>query len=66
MFDIRVFNALAAQTSMKIGQLSFNVTTPASIWFERVKRNEGEQFGLQITNLGGKYLVQTSLWVSVN
>jgi len=32
----------------------------ASIWFERVKRNEGEQFGLQITNLGGKYLVQTS------
>jgi len=27
----------------------------ASIWFERVKRNEGEQFGLQITNLGGKY-----------
>ena len=28
MFDIRVFNALAAQTSMKIGQLSFNVTTP--------------------------------------
>ena len=32
----------------------------ASIWFERVKRGEGEQFGLQITNLGGKYLVQTS------
>ena len=28
MVDIRVFNALAAQTSMKIGQLSFNVTTP--------------------------------------
>ena len=30
MFDIRVFNALAAQTSMKIGQLSFNVTTPSA------------------------------------
>ena len=31
MFDIRVFNALAAQTSMKIGQLSFNVTTPLAL-----------------------------------
>ena len=28
MFDIRVFNALATQTSIKIGQISFNVTTP--------------------------------------
>ena len=29
MFDIRVFNALASQTSIKIGQISFNVTTPS-------------------------------------
>ena len=28
MFDIRVFNALATQTSIKICQISFNVTTP--------------------------------------
>ena len=28
MFDIRVFNALATQTSIKIDQISFNVTTP--------------------------------------
>ena len=31
MFDIRVFNALATQTSVKIGQISFNVTTPVVI-----------------------------------
>ena len=30
MFDIRVFNALATQTSIKIGQISFNVTTPST------------------------------------
>ena len=29
MFDIRVFNALATQTSIKIGQISLNVTTPS-------------------------------------
>ena len=29
MFDIRVFNALATQTSIKIGQIPFNVTTPS-------------------------------------
>ena len=29
MFDIRVFNALATQTSIKIGQILFNVTTPS-------------------------------------
>ena len=29
MFDIRVFNALATQDSIKIGQISFNVTAPS-------------------------------------
>ena len=31
MFDIRVFNALATQTSIKIGQISFNVTMPVCL-----------------------------------
>jgi len=33
MFDIRVFNALATQTSIKIGQISLNVTTPSGKFF---------------------------------
>jgi hypothetical protein len=28
MFDIHVFKALTTQTSIKIGRISFNVTTP--------------------------------------
>ena len=40
MFDIRVFNALATQTSIKIGQISFNVTTPSDHpQWERVNAN---------------------------
>ena len=31
MFDIHVFKALATQTSIKIGQISFNVTTPLDL-----------------------------------
>jgi hypothetical protein len=42
MFDIRVFNALATQTSIKIGQISFNVTTPTGVEFlESAVRDAG-------------------------
>ena len=43
MFDIRVFNALATQTSIKIGQISFNVTTP--LWRGTRRPSPREPFG---------------------
>ena len=58
MFDVRVFNALAAQTSMKIGQLSFNVTTPVGAAGGKGDRSERRHHGCgaQGARCGGRAL----------
>jgi len=61
MFDIRVFNALATQTSIKIGQISFNVTTPPKelavtqeeLAFKRQAFQEGSVPGITWRRDGG-------------
>ena len=58
MFDIRVFNALATQTSIKIGQISFNVTTPGRLPTSKVPTGESPMsFGRILSSLLALLLV---------